>query len=66
MDQALHVLLLIAVLVWGSYALVKLGGPLLFGRRQPGEGSTSAKAIVLSGLAILALFLVDQAIHGRF
>ncbi|MBW3591325.1 MAG: hypothetical protein KY393_05710 [Actinobacteria bacterium] len=58
-------LLLIAALLWGSYVLVKLGGPMLFGRRQAGEGF-NAKAIIPSGLAILALFLVDQAIHGRF
>lgn len=63
--QAFHVIILVGVIAWLGYLLVKLVGPML----APGEASwppLNRRAAAASGILLLALLMLDQFLLGRF
>lgn len=57
--------ILVAVLAWAGYVLVKLIGPMMAPARAPRE-RVNVRPIALWGLVVLVLLLFDQYLLGRF
>jgi hypothetical protein len=58
--------LLIAVLAWFGYVLIKLIGPMLAPSGGEPRQPLNVRFIASSGVFILALVILDQFLLGRF
>jgi hypothetical protein len=63
--QLLHLVILVGLLAWIGYVLVKLIGPMLQADGAPRE-PLNLGLIVSWGLILLGLILLDQYLLGRF
>jgi hypothetical protein len=63
--QLLHLVILVGLLAWIGYVLVKLIGPMLQADGAPRE-PLNLRLIVSWGLILLGLILLDQYLLGRF